>query len=409
MRTDCFPDAPSDWHKVMVGALAHINPRYAVDPGAVYPFVEMASVAGSFGGITDFGQRRADAPGLARFRPNDTLFAKITPCPQKGKVAFVPDFGASVALGSTEFIVLSPSDSTHPRFLFHLLCSYPVRGAAVARMEGTTGRQRVPDEVFMRRLLVPRPPPVEQAAIAQVLDASDTLVQRLHTMLDRARQRADSVTRGLLANQNWRISTVGDEFAIQNGITLNEAQRVDGTLHRYLRVANVHREAIDLTDIQEVRVRSTELQPRILATGDLLVVEGHANRSEIGRCGLVGPPAAGMTFQNHLFRLRTRGRVQPEFAWIWLNSESVRRYWDARCGTSSGLNTINQRELRGLAIPVPNRDEQLRIATVVAALRRHQEALVHHLHAAETTHRTLQIELLGGKVRVPISDGFVMA
>ena len=115
-----------------------------------------------------------EASGLSRFGVADTLFAKITPYIREWEGRFcmvsLPD---KLGIGSTEFIVLSPSSCIDPRFVFHLVCSRAVRGRAVARMEGSTGRQRVPEDVFHTRLLVPIPDPQEQAAIARTLDAVD--------------------------------------------------------------------------------------------------------------------------------------------------------------------------------------------------------------------------------------------
>ena len=178
MQTDCFPDTVAEWPKVPVSKLAKINPRYTTVKGRDYPFVEMASVGEDFAGILRVDWRKLEGSGLARFKAGDTLFAKITPCPENGKVAFVSELPDKLGLGSTEFIVLSPRSETDSRFLYHLVCSHSVRGRAVARMEGSTGRQRVPEEVFVDRLLVPMPPPTEQAAIARALDAVDTALER---------------------------------------------------------------------------------------------------------------------------------------------------------------------------------------------------------------------------------------
>lgn len=138
----------------------------------------------------------------------------------------------------------------------------------------------------------------------------------------------------------------------------------------------------------------------MLQTEDLLVVEGHADRMQIGRCARVTPDALGMTFQNHLFRLRSKGGVLPEFACLWLNSAYAQRFWNARCATSSGLNTINQRTLKKLAIPVPEPAEQRAIALLTARQRGHLETLLAKQAALETLKRSLMHDLLTGRVRV---------
>src|SRR4051812_34013872 len=89
MQNDCFPDAPMEWGRHPISVLAEINPRYSLRKGQELPFVEMAAIATEFGGIQRYDTRKLEGSGLARFRLHDTLFAKITPCPENGKVAFV--------------------------------------------------------------------------------------------------------------------------------------------------------------------------------------------------------------------------------------------------------------------------------------------------------------------------------
>lgn len=199
MQTDCFPDATSDWVKYPVSTIAEISPNYPLKKGYEYPFVEMAAVAENFGGIQRFDLRKLEGSGLARFKQLDTLFAKITPCPENGKVAFVDNLPDEYGLGSTEFIVLSPKANCDPRFLFHLHCCHDVRGRAVARMEGSTGRQRVPDDVFEKRLMIPIPPLDEQAAIARILDAVDATIERTREAVARAKELQKSLLADLLS------------------------------------------------------------------------------------------------------------------------------------------------------------------------------------------------------------------
>lgn len=121
MQTDCFPESVALWEKAPISRLAEVNPRYAVKKDRDYPFIEMASVGENFAGIQSINWRKLEGSGLSRFKVGDTLFAKITPCPENGKVAFVDALPEEIGLGSTEFIVLSPRSGTVPRFLYHLV------------------------------------------------------------------------------------------------------------------------------------------------------------------------------------------------------------------------------------------------------------------------------------------------
>ena len=307
------------------------------------------------------------------------------------------------------------------RFLYHLLGYLPLKFLNAAT--GVPGLSRR-DAYALRGAF---PQTNEQAAIARILDGVDTAVECARAAVERARElqgslladllrggiRADGRVRRVEAGANefvstplgrlpagWRLSTVYDEFDLQNGFTLNANRRVHFKRRPYLRVANVQRDALDLSDVQELSADDTEYAPRVLQVDDLLVVEGHADRMQIGRCARVIPDADGMTFQNHLFRLRTKGVVLPAFASLWLNSTYAQRFWNARCATSSGLNTINQRTLKKLVIPIPPPSEQAAIAMVAERQRQHVDALVAKQMKLEALKKSLMHDLLTGRIRV---------
>lgn len=74
----------------------------------------------------------------------DTLVARITPCLENGKTAFV-DFlrDGQIAWGSTEYIVLRPKLPLPPVFAYCLARTGEFRDFAIQNMTGTSGRQRV--------------------------------------------------------------------------------------------------------------------------------------------------------------------------------------------------------------------------------------------------------------------------
>ena len=267
----------------------------------------------------------------------------------------------------------------------------------------------------------------EQAAIARILDAVDTALERTREAAERAENLLASVVADLLGRgigedgrlrcprgnpgvfavtalgrlpRDWRLSTVGDEFDVQSGFTLNSKRRPRLQKRRYLRVANVQRDLLDLSDVQELEAKDDEFLLRVLAPDDLVVVEGHADSMEIGRCARVAEDAAGMTFQNHLFRLRTRGEMAAGFACMWLNSRYAKQFWNARCATSSGLHTINQRTLKQLALPVPSASEQGDITSVVEQCKRFRSAVLEKRARLQAVKHSLIHELLAGRVRV---------
>ena len=83
--------------------------------------------------------------GGEKFRNGDTIVARITPCLENGKTAYVDllDDG-EIAFGSTEFIVMrNRKNVTIPEYVYYLSISPKFREKAISLMTGTSGRQRV--------------------------------------------------------------------------------------------------------------------------------------------------------------------------------------------------------------------------------------------------------------------------
>ena len=112
-----------------------------------------------------------------RFENGDTLFARITPCLENGKTAFVDILEhGEAATGSTEFLVMSSSEETIPKFVYYTARRPEVRQFAIKRMTGSSGRQRVPTDVF-DNLEIGVPPIEEQKRIVEVLDSLDSKIE----------------------------------------------------------------------------------------------------------------------------------------------------------------------------------------------------------------------------------------
>ncbi|MBD9378120.1 restriction endonuclease subunit S [Pseudoxanthomonas sp. PXM04] len=120
------------------------NPPRVIKRGAVAPFVDMAALAGNQRDIAYVSEREFSGAG-SRFQNGDTLFARITPCLENGKTAKVTSLPpGSIAHGSTEFIVMAAKAPEYDEDYVYYLARHPdFRAFAEARMEGTSGRQRV--------------------------------------------------------------------------------------------------------------------------------------------------------------------------------------------------------------------------------------------------------------------------
>ena len=110
--------------------------------------------------------------GLTLFEVGDVLFAKITPCMENGKGAFVESLPSRYAFGSTEFHVLRPSCAINGKFLYYYTYNPIFRAYAAENMSGAAGQKRVSSQ-FLKETRLFVPPLSEQLKIISFLTAKD--------------------------------------------------------------------------------------------------------------------------------------------------------------------------------------------------------------------------------------------
>ena len=122
--------------------IANVNPTRTLSKGCIAKCYDMSCLP-TRGCIPEGGEMKAYNGGV-RFQNGDTLIARITPCLENGKAAYINILNdKEVAFGSTEYIVFSPVDTMPSSFYYFLIRSKKFRTFALQYMNGSSGRQRV--------------------------------------------------------------------------------------------------------------------------------------------------------------------------------------------------------------------------------------------------------------------------
>lgn len=111
-----------------------LNPRVTLPKGANVPFVSMDVITPGTRNVYPVQERPATGSG-SKFATGDTLFARITPCLENGKIAQYA--GDRPGMGSTEFFVLRAREGiSDPAYVYYFsqnpTCDQPPRRACRA-------------------------------------------------------------------------------------------------------------------------------------------------------------------------------------------------------------------------------------------------------------------------------------
>ena len=132
-----------------------------------------------------FASTRSLMSGLTYFEKNDILLAKITPCFENGKGAYLDQLKTEMGFGTTELHVIRSKDNTTQCFLSYVLRSYMFKELATINMIGTAGQKRV-SSFFLSNYIFTYPPLSEQKEISAYLEEVDKETNRLIELNHRA-------------------------------------------------------------------------------------------------------------------------------------------------------------------------------------------------------------------------------
>jgi type I restriction enzyme S subunit len=176
--------------------LVEVNPSRP-KPSGEATYIDMAALPMETARVSEVSRRKA--MGGARFQNGDTLVARITPCLENGKTAFIDLLGeGEVAVGSTEFIVLQPRDPLPACWAYFLARSSRFRDYAIRHMTGTSGRQRCSAQA-LAVYPIDAPPPVAVIRFSKVAVPAMTAIRNLDDEAATARDTRDALLPLLLS------------------------------------------------------------------------------------------------------------------------------------------------------------------------------------------------------------------
>ena len=264
----------SEWKNIRAADFVEFNPRLSIKKGAMATKIAMDKLQPFTKKVP--ATEQAEYAGGAKFCNGDTIMARITPCLENGKTAFVDVLAdGEIAFGSTEFIVMRARPGvSDPQFVYYLATSPMFRNVAIKSMVGSSGRQRVQQGV-LEALELTVPPLDEQKKIGAFLAAldqkialnckiNDNLFEQMHALYKS--WFVDYRPFGGVKPESWTQSNIYSLANIIYGAPFASKQfNTEGNGKPIVRIR-------DLKD-QQFATYTTEVHPKgyLLQPGDIVV------------------------------------------------------------------------------------------------------------------------------------------
>jgi type I restriction enzyme S subunit len=263
------------------------------------------------------------------------------------------------------------------------------------------------------------PPLLEQRAIAEVLCAVDETIAKTEALIEsigaaKSEILEDSLRDGLAAGDanakaanllptGWQLCRLRDVATIRTGVAKSK-ERIFGKplVIPYLRVANVQDGYLDLDEIKTITIEETQIDRYRLRQGDVLFNEG-GDFDKLGRGCVWGGQIDPCVHQNHVFAVRCKPNLDPEFLALLAASRKGKAYFRLSSKQTTNLASINTSDLRLFPIVLPPVVEQLRIAAIARSFDDRIAKEKKALFELEKTRAAFAQELLSGRIRLPES------
>lgn len=165
-------DIPEHWEVTKLKRVVTFNPSKSetrANPADEKKVVFLPMENISVNGNIDCTEKRMLSEvwnGFTYFRRGDVVVAKITPCFENGKGAYLKGLESDFGFGTTELIVLRPSKAIDGAFLRFLTSTKQFLLLGEQYMTGAAGQQRIPSD-FVKNYPIGLPPIDEQLEILE--------------------------------------------------------------------------------------------------------------------------------------------------------------------------------------------------------------------------------------------------
>jgi type I restriction enzyme, S subunit len=328
--------------------------------------------------------------GCTEVRPGDVLISRMAdPIARACVVPRLP-FRTVTAV---DVSILRVDDSVADgRFITQLCNSRLVRNQVERVARGTT-RSRI-TRTELGEIRIPLPSLREQQRIAGLLEQAERLRRTRRYALQMCDELLPAAFLEMFGDpvrnsRSWPVRLVSEVGEVQGGLQQIARREALPLKKPFLRVANVQRGVLDLADIRLIGLTEAEFSRTMLQKGDLLLVEGNGNPSEVGRAGMWDGSIDECVHQNHLIRIRCdKAHILPVFLLALLNSKRGTEYYLKHGRTTSGLVTISTGLVNDFPTLVPPLQHQRSFAETVTIYERlraiHAEALRQAEHLSQT-------------------------
>ena len=172
-----------------------------------------------------------------------------------------------------------------------------------------------------------------------------------------------------LNSKAWKKQELDSLADVVSGITKGRKTKEPHLIEvPYMAVSNVKDGYIDWTTVKTIQATQQEIEQYRLLPDDVLMTEG-GDPDKLGRGAILKEPLQNCIHQNHIFRVRLNTTyILPEFFAEYLQHQRAKRYFLRCAKQTTGIASINMKQLRALPVLIPPIELQNQFADFVVSV-----------------------------------------
>lgn len=341
-----------------------INPKEKLKKGSILKKISMQDIQENVRNIKNYNEESFS--GGSKFRNKDTLFARITPCLENGKIAQVNMLlDEEVAFGSTEFIVFrAKKEITIPDYVYFLSKWDYVREKAIKSMTGTSGRQRVQNDIF-NEITIDIPNLNIQKRISVLLNSFDEKIEVNNKIIANLEEQAQAIFKSWFVDfepfqdgnfveselgmipEGWKVSTIKElsKKIITGKTPSTKVKEYYGDKTPFITIPDMHNKIFVIESERHLSKEGEESQKNKTLPPNTVCI------SCIATVGLVS-----LTYGYSQTNQQINSVIPKKdyyLYYIFLNLRNMNKYLEALGSSGSTTKNINKKTFETIKILMP--------------------------------------------------------
>lgn len=381
------------------------------------PFVPMEYIPNKTIFLKQFDLKTRDQFSSGTFfLKEDLLVAKITPSFENGKQCIVSDIPTDFGYATTEVWPIHSKEKSDILYLYFYLKKRNIRSELAGKMEGSTGRQRVPKNV-LKELKIPLPPLQEQKNIVKVLSIIQENIDKTTDLIHASKLLKKSLMKYLfnygpvpvdeaenIPLKETEMGMIPDEWDLIKIKDLSEKtpgcnpKKTSNLIFKYVDVSSISNDTLKIEKYAEyLGSEAPSRAKRLLKETDVIFA---TIRPYLKRIAIVPSELDGEVCSTAFCIIRSRnGIVDPNYIFYTVSQDNfVSRISKHQRGSS--YPAVSNNDILNEEIPVPPFEVQVEIANILSSLDRKIDADRSKKKALNELFNTLLNDLMTAKIRV---------